>query len=215
MKIRIVMLYDDKRAMLGDVSAPVIKEYARKHSYDYSVSRSLVDPSMNAAWNKIAAVYAQLGGVDWVLWVDADVFLLRNDIRAEDIIQTYSGDKPLLFSEDQWGICSGVFAVKNCSWSQEFLNTLMFLGPTPPNPQIDPRDTWEQNAIKCLAYNFESVRLKFSRVPQSLIVNQMSDFNQDAWMVHYWAACRQDLVPVRNAMTGIIYDGWKPAFHKV
>jgi hypothetical protein len=215
MKITVVMLYDEGRAILGDVTAPLFKAYAQKHGYQFVCYRQLFDYRLNPSWNKLIAVRTQLRESDWVLWVDADVLLLRDDIRIESVIQTHAWNKPLVISLDKWGVCFGIFLVKNCFWSETMLDALPLLGQIQPADLFDNHDTWEQNTIKCLMHYFSDFRSKIATIPEWLLANQNSDFWPRAWMCHYWASGKPSLPAVRDAMLGAIKEGWSTRFHKV
>lgn len=215
MKVKIVMLYDEGRAVLGDVAAPLIQAYAAKHGYGFTCYRTLFDSQHNASWNKLMAVRSQMDDCDWIMWVDADVVLLRNDVKIEDVIQTFAWGKPLLISLDKYGICFGIFFIKNCAWSRALLDMLPFLGGIVPGDPFDTHDTWEQNAIKCLMHHFPTFRQSIGVIPEWLIANQNSDFWPEAWMCHYWASGKPSLEVVRAAMTGAVRDGWSVKVHKV
>ena len=217
MKIKIVMLYDEKRTLLGDLSAPVAHAYALKHGYEFVCYRTLLDPDRNGSWNKILAVRSQLGTCDWVLWLDADVIMLRNDLKLEEVIQTFSWDKPLMISQDKYGICFGVFCIKNCAWSLSFLDMLWLLGRVKPDPLFDGHDSWEQTTLKCLIHYSSDLRDQIAMLPEWLVANQNSYFWPDAWMNHYWASGRDgDMMNrARDAMLGIIRNGWSVQNHKV
>lgn len=216
MKIKVVMLYDEGRAMLGDISAPLAQAYALKHGYEFVCYRSLFNPKQPASWNKITAVRSQMDDCDWLLWLDADALLLRDDLKIEDVVKTFSWNKPLLISLDKWGVCFGVFLIKNCAWSKALFEMLPHLGSIVPADPFDTHDTWEQNAIKCLMHFFPDFRSKISFIPEWMICNQDSNFWPDAWMIHYWAALNPvGLEGLRQRMLTCVREGWSTKVHKV
>jgi len=210
------MLYDEGRAMLGEVSAPLVQAYASKHGYGFVCYRSLFNPQQPASWNKLMAVCSQMDDCDWIMWLDADIVLMRQDIKLEEIVNTFSWNKPLLISLDKWGVCFGAFLVKNCAWSKALFDLLPMLGTVDPVGPFGTRDAWEQNAIKCLMQFFPDFRSKISFIPEWLICNQDSDFWPDAWMKHYWAAGKVAVLEtVRERMLACVRDGWSTEVHKL
>ena len=81
----------------GEVSAPLLKaampthyRYAEEHGYDYvvpsdqAVSRFPKVWGRDASWFKVAVIGSLLAAYDVVLWLDADVAVLRHDTDILD-----------------------------------------------------------------------------------------------------------------------------------
>jgi len=103
--------------------------YCRQHGYDYIYCEETLDPSRHPAWSKILLVLKAFENstYQWVVWLDADTLIMNQDIPLEDLIderyhfiisKSSNGHES---SKDWNRINSGVFFIKNCDWSRQFL----------------------------------------------------------------------------------------------
>jgi hypothetical protein len=82
-------------AELLDVALPTFAWYAQTHGYDLFVPSGAQFSGMNRplAWGRIPLMLSLLkGGYDTVLWLDADVVVVRND---RDILDDLPADAPM------------------------------------------------------------------------------------------------------------------------
>jgi len=82
-------------AELLDVSLPTFAWYAQTHGYDLFVpsGRQFAGNSRHLSWGKIPLIVSLLrGGYDTVLWLDADVAVVRHD---KDILDDLPADAPM------------------------------------------------------------------------------------------------------------------------
>jgi hypothetical protein len=82
-------------AELLDVALPTFAWYAQKHGYDLFVpsGEQYKGMSRHPAWGKIPLIISLLkGGYDTVLWLDADVAVVRHD---RDILDDLPADAPM------------------------------------------------------------------------------------------------------------------------
>ena len=82
-------------AELLDVSLPTFAWYAQTHGYDLFVpsGRQFSGINRHASWGKIPLIVSLLrGGYDAVLWLDADVAVVRHD---RDILDDLPADAPM------------------------------------------------------------------------------------------------------------------------
>jgi len=93
--------------------------YCERHGYKYK-HRQLAEQSPgSAAWAKLEAVSETLDEAEFVMWIDSDAVFMRHDQRLEDF---WDGVTPALFFKDNInGLNSGVFFVRRCEQSIEFL----------------------------------------------------------------------------------------------
>jgi hypothetical protein len=82
-------------AELLDVSLPTFAWYAQTHGYDLFVpsGRQFAGTSRPPAWGKVPLIVSLLrGGYDTVLWMDADVAVVRHD---KDILDDLPAGSPM------------------------------------------------------------------------------------------------------------------------
>lgn len=99
------------------------RTYCKKHGYDFIYCEDSLDTSRHIYWSKILLTLQTLknSSYKWVVWMDADTLVMNLDIPIEDMID----DKYHFFiAADINGINSGVYFVKNCEWSYQFLNSV-------------------------------------------------------------------------------------------
>lgn len=206
MKIGIIQLYDDGRKGYGDLTGEVASRYCERHGYTYVRYRELIDPQRIATWNKLIAVQRELPQFDWVLWLDADALIVNPKQSIEELLVSQPHNKEMLFSSDNQGLCAGVFFAKNTGWVHEFLSAVLLLGELP-----DCGHLYEQKTISSLYRLFPSVEEKLALIPDSIIHYPYSEFNPNAFIMHYWAISN----PFQNAeinMRNIIKHGWAKPF---
>jgi mannan polymerase II complex MNN10 subunit len=94
--------------------------YCLHHGYDWMFSDQVEDPSRKIYWSKIALLQRMLDSTDyeWLVWIDADAMVMNFGHRLEDFIDE---DYHLIIGEDMNGINSGIFFIRNCEWSKQFL----------------------------------------------------------------------------------------------
>jgi len=206
MKIAIIQLYDDGRKGYGDLTGDVASQYCDRHGYTYIRYRELIDPNLIPTWNKLIAVRNELQKFNWVLWLDADALIVNPTHRIEDVIGSVEDGKEMLFSSDDQGLCAGVFFAKNTPWVTDFLNAVLLLGEIP-----DCGHLHEQKTIKTLFEQYPNVQRKIGLVPDSCIHYPYSQFNPQAFIMHYWAISN----PFESAeinMRNIVKHGWAKPF---
>lgn len=206
MNIGIIQLYDDGRKGYGDLTGGVASTYCETHGYTYIRYRELIDPNLIATWNKLIAVQRELSKFDWILWLDADALIVNPKHRIEDVIAPFEQGKEMLFSSDIQGLCAGVFFAKNTPWVREFLSAALVLGETP-----DCGHLHEQQTIKSLYQIFPNVRDRIALIPDSVIHYPHSEFNPNAFILHYWAISNPFEHTEAN-MRNIVKHGWAKPF---
>lgn len=206
MKIAIIQLYDDGRKGYGDLTSDVASRYCETHGYTYICHRELIEPSLIPTWNKLLAVKKHLADFDWVLWLDADALIVNPKHSIEDVIKPHAGDRDMLFSSDDQGLCAGVFFAKNTPWTFSFLDTVLLLGELP-----DCGHLYEQKTIRSLYEQYPKVQERIGLIPDSTIHYPYSKFNPEAFIMHYWAIS-QPFEQAERKMKDIVKHGWFKPF---
>lgn len=128
-KIAIAMIADN--FMQPDIRNLTIRNkerYARTWGYDLFVPNhtelAAMADGLPVAWAKFPLIKQVLRTHDYVLVIDADAVILREDISLHKAIDSM-GNASLLISDDHNGPNSGVFIMKRSQWSTTFLDEAM------------------------------------------------------------------------------------------
>lgn len=103
--------------------------YAHYHSYAHFVENSdFLEPNRKPHWAKLPAIWNHLHYYEWILWIDVDALICNFTITLEEILerarQEYDIDgngKDFIIAQDMNGLNSGVFLLRNTTWSRDFL----------------------------------------------------------------------------------------------
>jgi len=209
-KFKVVMLYDDNRKNVADVSVPNIEAYCTKHGYELVKHTKLIDPALNGSWNKLKAVRQALEGADWVLWMDSDALVVDHDRTLASFVSEHCKATPFGVSTDYNGLCMGVFVIRSCPWSLQLLDTLLYLGEGHAAKMLvyDSHNRWEQNTVKCLNNYFPTVTAGLSFIPESEIQNPKSKFSSAAFIMHFWAGSGGNPELAALKMQSTVRSGW-------
>jgi hypothetical protein len=80
----LVSLGTGKQQKLLRLASVTFRRYARKHGYELELHDEVVDPSRPPAWSKVALIRRLLDSNDVVLWLDADIVVVRSDRDIAD-----------------------------------------------------------------------------------------------------------------------------------
>lgn len=116
-------------------------DYCRLHGYDIFYNNALLQPKMDSYWAKYPVVRAAMMAhpeAEWVWWVDSDaVFtdmefkLPLNRYREHNLV--VHGWEELVKRNHSWtGLNAGVFLMRNCQWSLDFMDLWASMGPQSP-----------------------------------------------------------------------------------
>ncbi len=134
---------DYKRLVM--YSNKVKQDYCKSHIYDYRDDEDdeIVDKSRPLAWSKVNLIRRCLkDGYDYVVWIDADAFIMNPTIKLESIIVNFSKDKDILLTMDAVDVLnSGVMFIKNTEWSKAFFDLVYNM------TDFINHSNWEQGAI--------------------------------------------------------------------
>ena len=127
-KICIVMWYNDGHKDFGDINYKINKAYCDKHGYDIIRDCERRIPKREVHFERVALVEKYLDDYDYVVWVDADMYIYVDSPPLDFILNDYK-DKDFIFSNDalnvykgELAINSGIFIVKNTENSKEILD---------------------------------------------------------------------------------------------
>eukprot|EP00262_Sarcandra_glabra_P004067 TRINITY_DN15052_c0_g1_i1.p1 TRINITY_DN15052_c0_g1~~TRINITY_DN15052_c0_g1_i1.p1 ORF type:complete len:453 (+),score=25.29 TRINITY_DN15052_c0_g1_i1:79-1437(+) len=117
-------------------------DYCRIHGYDIFYNNVLLNPKMFTFWAKIPAVRAAMIAhpeAEWVWWVDSDAAITDMEFRLP--LAKYKhhnlivhGWENLIYDTKSWvSLNAGVFLIRNCQWSMDFMDTWASFGPQTEN----------------------------------------------------------------------------------
>jgi predicted O-methyltransferase YrrM len=121
-------------------------EYCKKHGYDFREDEDdkIIDTTRPLAWSKINLILRCLeDGYNYVVWIDADTFIMNNTIPIQFFIDNYLQNKDILVTKDYIDLInSGVMFIKNTEWSKTFFTELY------NQTDFIHSANWEQDAIE-------------------------------------------------------------------
>lgn len=118
------------------------RAYCQQHGYDFICCEDSLDPFRPIPWSKILLVLNTMenAAYRWIVWMDADTIIMNLDIPLEYFIE----DKyNFIIAKDiqKSLVNSGVFFIKNCEWSQEFMEAVY------AHTEFIHHQWWEQMGI--------------------------------------------------------------------
>ncbi|KAK4767685.1 hypothetical protein SAY86_015435 [Trapa natans] len=113
-------------------------DYCRIHGCDVYYSNVLLQPKMRSFWAKYPAVRAAMLAhpeAEWIWWVDSDALFTDMDFalpldryRSHNLV--VHGWAHLVHEKKSWtSINAGVFLIRNCQWSMDFMDKWASTGP--------------------------------------------------------------------------------------
>ncbi|KAG0530123.1 hypothetical protein BDA96_05G157700 [Sorghum bicolor] len=116
-------------------------DYCRLHGIELLYNREFLHPAMTGYWAKIPIVRAAMVAhpeAEWVWWVDSDAVFTDMDFSLP--LAKYAGRNLVVygwphkfFVRKSWlGLNAGVFLIRNCQWSLDFMDEWASMGPAYP-----------------------------------------------------------------------------------
>lgn len=215
MKIKLVTGYDAKYRQMGVIASQIMACYCSRMGYQFVRYEHFPDPNRSPQWNKTRICQQELHDCDWLIWMDADSIPVT-DFELESLlaIRNQHGTN-LVISSDENGLCYGIYCVRNCYWSHQFLQTLWFCGQMKYEhaKQYHPSPQHDQVSVIALVKNFPQIAKHVSVMPPHWVSNPRSDFNSKAFACHYWASDNSQ-VGILKLMDNFLASGWSPSAHR-
>ena len=123
-----------------------IQLYCKKYNYTFIEDDSVYDDSRPIAWSKILLILKYLPEYDYIIWIDADILIMNNQITLESFIEKYKefdiicGSCPRMAN-------TGFLFIKNSDFSNQFLKDVFY---NVYDPESDPNErymNWEQGSF--------------------------------------------------------------------
>eukprot|EP00613_Pedinella_sp_CCMP2098_P041141 CAMPEP_0171801136 /NCGR_PEP_ID=MMETSP0991-20121206/72086_1 /TAXON_ID=483369 /ORGANISM="non described non described, Strain CCMP2098" /LENGTH=306 /DNA_ID=CAMNT_0012412761 /DNA_START=324 /DNA_END=1241 /DNA_ORIENTATION=- len=119
------MIFDEimRTSEMTRMSVHNKQRYAARHNYELiTAGAGEIDPSRPPAWSKLLALRRHLPRFDYLLFVDVDTLVMNPDITLDELVARGGSNSDLIFTEDWNGVNSGVFMVRNSTWTHWFLD---------------------------------------------------------------------------------------------
>ncbi|KAM7507221.1 hypothetical protein LguiA_017674 [Lonicera macranthoides] len=123
-------------------------DYCRIHGHDIFYNNVLFQSKMHTYWAKIPTIRAAMVAhpeAEWFWWLDSDAAFTDMDFklplhRYKDHNLVVHGWPELIYGAKSWtSLNAGVFLIRNCQWSLDFMEVWAGMGPQSPN-----YDKWGQ-----------------------------------------------------------------------
>jgi len=140
-KIGVVTLYTPDIASYAEASSNCMRQYCARHGYTFICYTRNPWAERPVPYGKLIALQQQLPNFDWLVWLDADVAIVRPEQQVESML-----DKRYHFiaGNDSYGLNTGVFFLRNSSEGVELLQAVT------DYPAWNPNVCWEQDSFKAL-----------------------------------------------------------------
>ncbi|XP_047334527.1 glycosyltransferase 6-like [Impatiens glandulifera] len=117
-------------------------DYCRIHGYEIFYSNTFLQKKMRSFWAKLPVVKAAMMAhpeTEWIWWVDSDAVFTDMEFKAPldrylDYNLVVHGWPDMVFGQKSWvGANAGVFLIRNCQWSMDFMEVWASMGPQSPD----------------------------------------------------------------------------------
>ncbi|EEF48825.1 transferase, putative [Ricinus communis] len=117
-------------------------DYCRIHGYDIFYNNLLLHPKMTGFWAKYPIIRAAMLAhpeAEWIWWIDSDAVFTDMEFQIpfdkyKDYNLVVHGWSSLVYEKQSWtSINAGVFLIRNCQWSMDFMDVWVSMGPQTPN----------------------------------------------------------------------------------
>lgn len=159
-------------------------EYCAKHGYDLRDQLVLLDKHKLPHWNKMLLISELLPNYDYVVWMDADLYIMNLEIKLEDIIHKYqSSNKDIFVSSDANMTNTGVMFFKNTIDTQRFLHLWL------THPSYPGGGNFEQDAFQALhRENVDNCNSYTLVLPQKETNCYFGDYKKGDFILHFAGA---------------------------
>ena len=199
MKILFCSLSD--RPVLSKPMFDKLQQYCDRHNYKCVLENKSLDESRAPAWSKIRLLQREIKAnpdYDWIVWIDDDILITREDIKFEDLLRPYkfvNCKQNVLVSEDVvWSpINTGIMVCKNNQDTYDYLEDIWELCEKYPEKKFS--GLWEQDIMVTharmvtLMNTSEIVPLKV--IPHNVIQSFYRDHDLPAekkWRIGHFSA---------------------------
>lgn len=194
-KLLVVSGYTPDLSSFAEMASENHREYCASRGYRYRCHHSGFYGGRSPSWSKVLFLLMALSEKDeqgrnawhWVFWIDIDAIFTNFTIPLESRLAGLAPRQEMVLGEDGWGINTGLWFVKNTSWSHECLTAtwhgdplpFLFSGLKPPVWIEQDRYMAEQTTLwHHLALRDEIARIKL--VPYYELGGYLEEYDNDA-----------------------------------
>lgn len=187
------------------------QEYCDRHGYDFHTITETVK-GRDAAWAKLPGILSLLHRYEWIVSLDLDTVVYDHSIRLEEFLDP---NHDMIIGLDYNGINSGVFFLRNSTWSRALLTEAWTITKEPMSYVW-----WEQSALMRLVKN-EGVRNHIKYCPQMYFnsyissehsVNMQENNERGPFIVHFaGVGTKWDILPRFHAQRKNVHNGVEEA----
>ena len=116
-------------------------QYCEKNGYDFFDDDSVCDSLRPPAWAKVKQILLHLSRYDYIMWIDADTYIMNQNRLVENLIYEEMNGRDILIARDCDIMNSGVMVIRNTRWSKKFFELVY------DQVQFLHHSNWEQAAI--------------------------------------------------------------------
>ena len=203
MNVGVVTLYTPDISAYADASTDAMRQYCVRHGYTFICYTKKLWLERPPPYSKLFALRQHLDNFDWLLWLDADVAIVRPEQRADTIIdERYH----LLLGNDSYGFNTGVLFLRNSAEGREILQA------TIEYPAWNPNVCWEQDSFKALLDQHAKFRSWTLMLGDRY--NTHWSYRHPRWLFHVYGESlgfRKRLIPGLLKHYAKIHAGHEPA----
>ncbi len=189
MKTLVLTGYNDAFAPLGDLTAPRILAYARRHGYDFKCFHHK-GTGLETSWHRVQATLDGLIHYERVLWIDADM-LITNDAISQNYTSGFNASLDWGKDATEWShFSTGAYMI--CQDAADIFSEV--LGR---EEECIAKGIWEQQPIRDQYENYKHlVKIHLQRIFNSVHPNVHPDVT-NPWKPGDWA-CHFTMIPLED-----------------
>lgn len=119
--------------------------YCNLHGYDFIEDESVYNPEKPIPWTKIPLILKYIESYDYIVWIDADILIMNNEIKIESFIESYPVD--IICGSDWRMINTGVMIIKSNDFTIEFIKCIESNTYDPNEDKNERYQNWEQGSF--------------------------------------------------------------------
>ena len=142
-------MHDDDFHVFTQHTLPNKEEYCERHGYELrfgDFSEPVPEPNIDktiSSHRKLCQIKQQLvqclGEYDWLCWIDGDAIIMNYKIQLESFVDD---THDLIIGEDWNGLNAGVFFLRVCQESIDFMTNCIEYKPTEDDRKDTPEWWW-------------------------------------------------------------------------
>lgn len=175
--------YANKTVKYGHKS---IQMYCEANGYDLIVGKESLCTDRTPHWSKLPLVLTHLKNYDYLVWMDADIIIMNEKIKLEDLMREHMGMRDIMACRDvSEHINTGVVFVKNTEFSHALLELQYSL------PELEYCGCYDQDVFNKL-YNDNIINMQekttiLTSLNQTLFNCSVGCFYGDMFLIHFYS----------------------------